>query len=422
MTENLSSKKEHREYCDVLARLLTKTTNPKLGLARVEKLLELSGFDHKAFKIIQVVGTNGKGSTVAFIESILEHHDVKTGLFTSPHLCSARERIRLRGQTVSKKDFIDAAHEILHYADTMEDDPSFFECMLAMAIVLFQKHGVDVAILEAGLGGRLDATTATYPDLLGLSMIDLDHQHILGSTIEAIATEKIAAAHHGQTVVTVKQVQSAKEVIEKKSKEVGFNLVNADLCEETLGLIGAHQKMNAGLAIKIVDEIGIKTTPSKIKDALLKVDWPGRFEIVSHDPLIVFDGAHNPSGIVSLINCLKNHEQFKNKKLLVVYGSLKSDNSKTKIELLVKSDLLIERIFLHQPDNTRAMLIDELRENFLEYGYPASQLDLFREWESVRAIAQNISSPIVVCGSLYTVGALRGAFLSLEMDPKMPSF
>jgi dihydrofolate synthase/folylpolyglutamate synthase len=193
MNDNLAKSAVGREYYATLIRLLSLPTNPKLGLTRTTDLLRAIDFKPDSMKIIQVVGTNGKGSTVAFIESILQAHGIKSGLFTSPHLCCARERIRTNKEIISQEDFTRAAQVVFEAIHHLDDEPSFFESLLAMALWLFSYHKVSVAILEAGLGGRLDATTATNPDILGISMIDLDHQQILGNTIAQIAQEKIGA-------------------------------------------------------------------------------------------------------------------------------------------------------------------------------------------------------------------------------------
>lgn len=178
-----------------MSKLYSRTTNPKLGLSRMVELLDAISFDRTSMKIIQVVGTNGKGSTVAFLESILHSAGISTGLFTSPHLITARERIRINKELISEDDFVYAARHILHCSEKLSDEASFFECILAMALWLFQQKGIKAVILEAGIGGRLDATTAVKPDILGVSMIDFDHQHILGTSVSAIAHEKIYAAH-----------------------------------------------------------------------------------------------------------------------------------------------------------------------------------------------------------------------------------
>lgn len=401
--------------------MLKKPTNPKLGLKRIKNLLKAIGFDRNAMKIIQVVGTNGKGSTVAFIESILLSHKIATGLFTSPHLCSARERIRINGQMVSPEQFSKAAQLVLQKDQALEDESSFFECILAMALWLFQKNAVQVAILEAGIGGRLDATTAVFADILGVTSIDIDHQAILGETLDEIAQEKIMAAYSGQNVVTVAQKQPAHDAILRAKKELGFKLIQAPLCKKPLGLFGHHQQANAGLALALVQELSLELNEQKTEQGLLQINWPGRFEIIPHEVDWVLDGAHNPAGILSLIHSLQEHARFLNRPVVVVYGSLKGEQAKNKIEILLKSGLKIEAIFIHQPENTRALAIDELKTLFLKTD-PKAKVFAFTALSEVINQAKNLNAVVVVCGSLYTVGALRSLLLSIEMDPKAPSF
>jgi dihydrofolate synthase / folylpolyglutamate synthase len=423
MNDNLTSKKAGCEYLASLSKLLQKPTNPKLGLARTVDLLRVIGCNQTSMRIIQVVGTNGKGSTVAFIESVLQAHGIVSGLFTSPHLSSARERIRINGLMVSEADFVEASAVVLKQSQQLSEEPSFFECMLAMALWLFKKHGVQVAILEAGLGGRLDATTATNPDILGISMIDLDHQHILGDTIQQIAAEKIAAARPHQTVVVAQQIDEVSEVIKEAAEAHNLKLILAHPCLLPLGLYGEHQQHNAGLALELVKQLGIALIPQKVAQGLRTVNWPGRFEIILHDQATtVLDGAHNPSGMLSLVNCLKAHPQFHERPLILVYGSLAGQNAEKKVEILINAGLDIRGVFLHQPQNPRALTCHALRTIFEAAGFAQKLIHEFHNWQEIEQCRNIESAAILVCGSLYTVGEIRALLLSIDMDEKMPNF
>ena len=406
----------------MVATLFGLTTNPKLGLERMGHLLSLINSKHPPRGIVQVVGTNGKGSTVALVESMLRAANIGVGLFTSPHLCTVRERIRINGQTISEDELVASACYVLDRAHTMQDQPSFFECMLAMALKLFSEHKVEVAILEAGLGGRLDATTAANASVLGVTMIDFDHQNILGATIEEIAKEKMGAARKGQTVVTVSQAPKVRAIIHAHQRAIGFDLLDAPLCHRPLALFGDHQKANAGLAIELVHSIGIKLDSAQCDQGLREVNWPGRFEIVPGEEAVVLDGAHNPSGISCLIESLRFHPMFIKRPLVVVYGSLKSEHAYDKVRLLANSGLNIARIYVHQSDNERALTVDDLRNLFGRAGVPGELVGGFYDWSSVLAVAKQLSAAVVICGSLYTVGALRSAILGIPMDKKVPNF
>lgn len=395
--------------------------NIKLGLSRMMDLISLIGFTPRC-PIIQVVGTNGKGSTVAFIEAILKSHHLSTGLFTSPHLSCARERIRINGVMITENDFIDAASLVLAKADTMKDAPSFFECILAMALWVFNKYDVAYIILEAGIGGRLDATTAAKADILGITSIDLDHQHILGDSIEKIAQEKLAAARAKQKVIYAKQHLSVENIIHHNAVSLGFHAYKADALTKPLGLYGEHQQDNAGLALAILHHLNVSLNDKNIEQGLLNVNWPGRFEILTkNNRLIVLDGAHNPSGITTFINSFKTHPQCKDKPLILVYGSLAGDNAYEKIELLALSNLNIKQLFLYTSKNPRSLAYDDMVSLYKKAKFLPAKITKFYDWYEVEKTAQNNDAIIAICGSLYTIGEIRSLLLSCPMDEK-PSY
>jgi dihydrofolate synthase/folylpolyglutamate synthase len=409
-------------YQKALEKLLNRTSNPKLGLDRINDLLKATGFKAGQFKTVQIVGTNGKGSTAAFTESIVLAHGISCALFTSPHLSSARERIRINGLQVSEADFILATEEILVKATQLGDEASFFECILAMFMWLAAKAQVEVVIVEAGLGGRLDATTAIGAQVLGVSMIDFDHQNILGDTMEAIAREKILAAQPGQKVISVPQHPSADTVIREIKNTLGFELTQSKPASWPLGLQGEHQKHNAGLAIALVEALGLRMIPDRIKQGLLKVRWAGRYELVMKKGIkIIFDGAHNPSGINALSKALKADPSIKNQPLLLVYGSLTGATTQEKISLLTeKNDF--HHIFVHMSQNPRAERLENLECLFIEQGVDPEKLSNFSSWDEVIESAQESHSVVLVCGSLYTVGELRGQLLEIASDHLIPNF
>jgi len=372
-------------------------------------------------KIIQVVGTNGKGSSVAFIESILQAQGYATGLFTSPHLCSARERIRMHGSMISEELFIKAAVQVSLVCESMPDQPSFFERILAMALWLFDQNKLDVVILEAGLGGRLDATSACEAHILGLSTIALDHQHILGETLEKITIEKIAAARYKQPVVSVIQAAASTKEILKAQKEVGFDLSWASLCEEPLGLYGKHQRVNAGLALALIEKLDLNITKNNKSRGLLEVNWPGRFEIIKkHGVNIILDGAHNPSGIQALGQALADHADFNEKACVLVFGSLVGQSEEKIIELLKIRHF--SHIYIHSPHNPRAQSIDSLTKIFSEARVEKSKLSPFTSFEEIARLAKKLKAFVLVCGSLYTIGEARAQLLEINPDFAAPNF
>jgi dihydrofolate synthase / folylpolyglutamate synthase len=301
----------------------------------------------------------------------------------------------------------------------MSEAPSFFECIYAMALWLFQEAGIKIAVLEAGLGGRLDATTTAHAELLGVSMIDFDHQAILGNSISAIATEKVSAARPWQKVVSVEQASPVRLVIEEAKKSIGFELWWSKPCTKPLGLLGEHQTHNAGLAISCLERLDVGVNASSIEAGLLEVSWPGRFEEISKDPYIVLDGAHNPSGICALIKAVKAEQKFAKQPLFLIFGSLKSVNTPAKIALLL--ELAPKRVYIHCSKNPRAEEAEELIGLFLAAGLKAPIAPLLSWNEAVsNALAQGAS--ILVGGSLYTVGEARSFFLDVPTDPAQPNY
>jgi dihydrofolate synthase/folylpolyglutamate synthase len=422
MNDNLASTVRAREYCSALEELLRRPSNPKLGLDRIGALLDLIGFDRSSMRIIQVVGTNGKGSTVAFVESMLLAHGISCGLFTSPHLCTARERIRIDGELISEADFVLAASQVIVKTARLDDEASFFECMLAMAMWAMQRRGIKIAIVEAGLGGRLDATTALDADVLGITSIDLDHQNVLGATLGEIAREKIAAARKGQNVITVAQSEEALAALKNCAHHIGCTLSFAESTDLSTGLYGKHQQINAGLAIALVRALVADVTTETISRGLSSVRWPGRFEIIERSMPVILDGAHNPAGIAILAQAIKSHERLRDRPIMMIYGSLTGPNVDGKIAVLKESHLPIERIYLHEPNNARAVSASMLRTALVAGGFTDEMLAHFISMSEVLEEARLLNAAIVVCGSLYTVGEIRGELENIAMDFMAPSF
>lgn len=402
-------------YDDTLSLLLKRTSNPKLGLSRIQALISALG-KPKKIKSVQIVGTNGKGSSVAFLESILHAHGQKTLLFTSPHLCTARERFRINKEIIGEEDFVHAASRVLSIAKSHAPDASFFECITAMALYLAQEKSVDVIILEAGMGGRLDATTALKADFLGLSSVSFDHQNVLGESLKAICREKITAARPGQRVFISPQVAEVENELLAAQKDIGFELKFSKNCLLPLGLLGDFQKENAGLALALAHELGARDQ-KKCAQGLLEVRWPGRFEQIAQGRIIL-DGAHNPAGIGALNQALTKYAYDKKDKILV-YGSLAGPNNHEKIRLILEHNF--SHIILHSPDNIRAMSSKELADIFISFGFNKNALSTFTTWDNIIK-KYYPSTSIIVCGSLYTVGAIRSLIYNINCDKLGPNY
>ncbi|MDC0145478.1 Mur ligase family protein [bacterium] len=273
----------------------------KLGLERTEKLFHFCKNPQKNFPSIQVIGTNGKGSTSAMIANILKTANYKVGLYTSPHLTKINERIRINGIAIQDDDIIEF---ITQYKDCINTlNVSFFEVITAIAVWYFNKNNIDIAILETGLGGRLDSVTACDSNTLVCTSISKDHQHILGDTIEKIAYEKICALKSNMTCISTNHHQSIKNIFDDYAASIGvqINYVNENHKKKYIQLNGQHQLENESLAIQTIKSLNnFNITKTQIKDGLSSVLWPARIQKIDAHPNIYFDVAHNSASFLSL--------------------------------------------------------------------------------------------------------------------------
>jgi dihydrofolate synthase/folylpolyglutamate synthase len=405
----------------------------KLGLENIGKLLSALGNPQNEYFKIQIAGTNGKGSTVAFLEAICLEAGIKTGATTSPHLISVTERVRINGADIGKKEFarhatiIRETSEKLVAAGELETVPTYFEQVTAIALNAFADAKVELAILETGLGGRFDATTAANAEIVAITPIDYDHQRILGDTLTEIAAEKAAIIREDTKVVLAPQKSEAQKVIREVYREVGVKPVNVstdfqvkvrelengesqisvnfstgnDVYHDmTLGLAGRHQVVNALVAVNLAEalrESGFEIEKENIWNGLEKARHRGRLEFYAG---ILFDGAHNVGGAKALRAFL---DEFIKQPLTLVFGAMRDKNLAEIAAILFP---LAETIILTAPDNSRAMSPEELR-HFVPAGFPAEKLFFTDDVAEALKIARSVSgekSLICVTGSLYLVG------------------
>ena len=302
---------------DYIAYLLSlESKGIKLGLERTEELLESCGNPQKNFKSIQVIGTNGKGSTSAMIANILKVSGYKVGLYTSPHLTTINERIRINGQSILNNDIIDFINQFQQSIEILNS--SFFETMTALAVWYFNKEKVDIAILETGLGGRLDSITACDSNLLVCTSISKDHEHILGETVEEIAYEKICALKENMLCISINHQQSIKDVFTQHAQLVKSKIryIENHGNNQFIKLNGTHQSENELLAITTVKQLTDFTiNDNDIAEGLSSVIWPGRIQKIHNTPTIYYDVAHNHASFNSLCNYV---ETLKGTKILVI--------------------------------------------------------------------------------------------------------
>jgi dihydrofolate synthase/folylpolyglutamate synthase len=367
-------------YAEAVSRILGlrggERTGMRPGLERIEALLDAIGRPERSFTIAQVGGTNGKGSISAMLAAILQAAGRRVGLYTSPHLRHYRERIQVDGRPISESDFVDGVEALGTQIARL--DATVFEAGTALALDHFCRARVDVAVLEVGLGGRLDATTVGSPRVVVIGPIDYDHQHELGDTLTLIAGEKAAIIRSG-VAFTACQDPEAEAVLERRAAEVAVPLVRegrelhvtprgftldvqrVDLAgpdwrmtDVACGLLGVYQPGNALLAAAAARELG--ADEAAIREGLRGARWPGRFQIFRRDPLTILDGAHNPAGARALAASLRAY--FPGRPVTFVIGILADKDAGG---ILAALRPLASRIVLTASTNPRAAAPAALR-------------------------------------------------------------
>ncbi len=386
----------------------------KLGLERILAVLEALGNPERAFRVVHVAGTNGKGSTCAMIEAGLRASGVRTGLFTSPHLIEPTERIQIDGIPISPADFERAFNIVHETAEKLDLDchPTYFETVTAMAFWLFREMRVHTAVIEVGLGGRLDSTNVVQPVLTVITPIDFDHEAYLGHTIEAIASEKAGILKPGVPAVFSRQRPEALAVLLARAAELHVSVARAedfevrDLHMDARGsrfsglvcpLAGEHQVDNAVTAALALRVLGI--SPDGIKDAR----WPGRIEHVSPNPDIILDGAHNPAGARSLARYLERF--YGGRRIWLVYGAMRDKAIEEVAGVLFP---LASELILTAPDTSRALRPEALAE-FAGRGHIEPSVGAAIEYARTHASDEDV---VVITGSLFVVGEARKLFLT----------
>lgn len=409
----------------------------KLGLENIRKLLAALGNPQNNYLKVQVAGTNGKGSVCAFLDSICNSAGIKTGTFTSPHLVSITERIRINGRDIREEVFARHAHNVRETAEKLlaagelEYRPTFFEQITAIALVAFADADADLAILETGLGGRLDATTAANAEIAVITRIDLDHQEYLGETIEEIASEK-AAIITDQTacVVTGSQADSVKAVLNERCQKVSVvpfvekgysawtviageeNLVDIDLTlaiypSIELGLKGRHQLENAQTAIQVAQALIYEFVIFSYDDhehyvieGLKSANHPGRLE---YQGKYLFDGAHNVSGVKALVEYL---DEFEKRPITLIFGAMREKNVTEILDMLTPR---AERVIVTESANTRSLSYNELLAK-LPVSITRERTFVTDSVANAVEIADTVTPDngiILVTGSLYLVGEVK---------------
>jgi dihydrofolate synthase / folylpolyglutamate synthase len=372
----------------------------KLGLDRIREVLAALDNPQNNFRSIHVAGTNGKGSTCAMIDAGLRTAGIRTGLFTSPHLIEPTERIVIDGMPVTPLQFeraFDAVHKVAG-----EPHPTYFETVTAMGFWLFREMGVETAVVETGLGGRLDATNILLPVLTVITPIDFDHEAYLGGTIEAIAAEKAGILKPGVLAIFARQRPEAQAILDRhvpakltrdfEVRDLHVSARGSEFSGIRCPLAGEHQVENAIAAAMALEALGV--SPKGIENAV----WPGRLEQISPNPDIILDGAHNPAGARALARYLERF--YAGRKIHMIYGAMR-DKAVDEIAGILFP--LAAELILTAPDNARALRPEALREIA---GRGTIAADISTALGLVRASASE-DDVIIITGSLFLVGEAR---------------
>ena len=399
------------------------TLTMKLGLRNTELLLDALDNPERAFPSVQIAGTNGKGSTAVMLDSICCAAGIKVGLYTSPHLVSITERIRVAGEAITPEEFAACATTVRNIAEQLLRDkqiealPTFFEQLTVIALLAFRNAGIELAILETGLGGRLDSTTAANARIAGITQIAMDHEEYLGRTLESIASEKAAIIRPGVDAVIARQTPEALAVLLKRCEETGVVPIVDDghrTVETRTALLGRHQVDNAAVAIRLAEALKVHsfTIPhSAIVSGLEAVRHPGRLEMIEHEPAFLLDGAHNPAGCQSLRDYL---DEFAPRPLTLVFGVMRDKRlDQIGAILFPAADVLI----LTPVDNPRSASIEMLRSTASRFARGVV-IESNSSAHALRIALERTPSEGLICigGSLYLIGELRPLILKMSLD------
>ncbi len=296
--------------------LSLETQGIKMGLERTKKLLTVCNNPEKNLKSVQIIGTNGKGSTAASLSSILEQKKLRIGLYTSPHLVTLNERIQINREKISNQYIDNFISQ--HHQDIIDLSCTFFEVMTVIALQYFKDNNTDIALLETGLGGQFDSVTACNPSLQIFTSISKDHMHILGNSLDKIATEKALAIQPGIPCISVDQKPSVKKILNHfatlNNTHITYNNSHDNLND--IPLLGNHQKHNINLAVSAAKHL-IDINQHNILEGIKHIYWPGRNQIIHKNPTVIFDVSHNEESLIEFLNTIESLE-IKGQKVLLI--------------------------------------------------------------------------------------------------------
>jgi dihydrofolate synthase / folylpolyglutamate synthase len=418
----------------------TQAAAAKFSLENIAILLERLGRPDRAYPSIHIAGTNGKGSTAAFAESILRQAGFRTGLNTSPHLERINERFRINGEEISDELFAETftrIHSVIEEIlaeGRLRAHPTYFECVTALAFEVFARQRVEFAVIEVGLGGRLDATNIIAPVVSVITRIDFDHENFLGHSLREIAGEKAGILKYGVPAVSAPQLPEAREVLQARAEELHCPLVEtaevfrmeqesmeggcvrARVTELATGaqfsvappLPGRFQlqnALNAVAAARVLQSKGFRVTDENIQRGIAEARWPGRLEKLQSRPDVYLDGAHNPGAARELAGFLE--QNFAGRRIVMIYGAMRDKAVDEVTGLLFP---LAAEVIFTQPNNPRSVSAAQLAQMA---GHHAAHFSIIDDAEVALDRALVTTRPgdvIFITGSLYLVGQLRHAW------------
>ena len=419
-----------------LLSLLGGIRHSDFGLHRIEALCEEMDHPERAFRVVHVAGTNGKGSTAAMIEAGLRNAGYRTGFYSSPHLTSFNERFRVQGQSIENDGFAEAVDRTRRAAERLvarggrEAHPTMFEIVTAAAFEAFRMTKADYGVIEVGLGGRLDATNVVRPELAVVTPIGLDHEAFLGKGLPAIAREKAGIFKQGCSAVSSTQAAPAAQALKQRAAELGVRLtfaperwtvnrVEADQrgrfrflasahgtsVEATIGLAGEHQVENALTALCALDRLGVGL--EHVSQGIAGVDWPGRLEWFEGRPPVLLDAAHNPSGAKTLARYLERFHS--NRDIHLIYGSSRDKAVEEVASLLFP---VARRVTLTQSQVARSVspkalesIVDHLHDRIDHAETVLAALERAR-------VEAGPAGLVVIAGSIFLIGEIREQILA----------
>ena len=425
----------HTQNFDTLENLLHSHSTDKIipGLERIARLLERLDNPQDSFKAIHIVGTNGKGSTGAFISSVLKASGYNTAFYSSPHLESPGERLLVNGQALSPEEWIHAVQETASVIREGEDLPSYFELLTAAAFWLMREKNIDVGVVEAGLGGKLDATNTMHNVICSvIASISIDHTEYLGPTLESIAGEKFAVVQKNTPACFSGSPESLISMFRKVCSENGalpfvvseeaviqnahvspegntldFSANGLNLQGVHTGLIGAYQIKNAALAlsaISLIRNVLPNLTEDSVRQGMGSATWPGRLELIAKNPAVILDGGHNFDGVANL--CKSASELWPDKSIGIVYAAMRDKDYSGCLGLL--SNELHPKLYVTTiPGMSRAAKPEELLSAVKCLTWKNVPEGFALPEDALKRAVQDGNDIVIVCGSLYLVGYVK---------------